>query len=194
MHKAIGGHVKKMASGGRASIFDAPAKRFDGGGIASPEESSGSPPDREQTKASLMAEFLAQMAKDQAKEEYASYKKPRAATDIANRGILAPALGIPVDTINMGLSGIDALTGMMGKPIRLSSEKPFGGSEHLKELMDKYAVTSGEDRPMTETMLSLFSPTGMIKGAQGMTKGAVKAAGAMRKPMSGLGAVREKTN
>ena len=58
--------------------------------------------------------------------------------------------------------------------------------------MDRYGVTSGEDRPMTETMLSLFSPTGMIKGAQGMTKGAVKAADAMRRPRAG--AMREKTN
>jgi hypothetical protein len=94
--------------------------------------------------------------------------------------------------MNMGLSGVDALTGLMGKPTRLSSEKPFAGSEHIKDLMDRYGVTSGEDRPMTETMLSLFSPTGMIKGAQGATKGAVKAADAMRRPRAG--AMREKTN
>jgi hypothetical protein len=133
------------------------------------------------------------MAKDQAKEEYESYKKPRAVTDIGNRGILAPALGAPVDLINMGLMGVDYIgSKATGKPIRLSSEKPFGGQEHLKDLMDKYGVTSGEDRPLTETMLSLFSPTGMIKGAQSMTKGAVKAADAMRKPKAS--AMREKTN
>jgi hypothetical protein len=183
MHKAIGGSVKKMAGGGRASIFDAPAKRMSKGG------SSDEPTTKE------IAEQLGKLAVEQGKEEYESFKKPRAATDIANRGILAPAVGAPVDLINMGLAGIDFIgSKATGKPIRLSSEKPFGGSEHLKELMDKYGVTSGEDRPMTETMLSLFSPTGMIKGAQGMTKGAVKAAGAMRKPMSGLGAMREKTN
>lgn len=187
MHKALGGRVssrpvKKMAEGGRASIFDAPAKRMSKGG------SSDEPTTRE------IAEALGELAMDQSKKEYESYKKPRAATDIGNRGILAPALGLPVDMINMGLGGVDALTGLMGKPTRLSSEKPFAGSEHIKDLMNKYGVTSGEDRPMTETALSLFSPTGMIKGAQGMTKGAVKAAGAMRKPMSGLGAMREKTN
>jgi hypothetical protein len=192
MHKAIGGNVKKMANGGRASIFDAPAKRFDGGGVAAADVGKGTE-DKNPTKAGLMAEYLAQMAKDQAKEEYESYKKPRAATDIANRGILAPAVGAPVDLINMGLAGIDFIgSKVTGKPIRLSSEKPFGGSEHLKDLMDKYGVTSGEDRPMTETALSLFSPTGMIKGAMGMTKGAVKAADAMRKPMSG--AMRAKAN
>jgi hypothetical protein len=194
MHKAIGGHVKKMAgggkasifdapkmaSGGRASIFDTPAKRMSKGG------SSDEPTARE------IAEQLGKLAVDQGKEEYESFKKPRAATDIGNRGILAPALGLPVDMINMGLSGVDAVTGLMGKPTRLSSEKPFAGSEHIKDLMDRYGVTSGEDRPMTETMLSLFSPTGMIKGAQGATKGALKAADAMRRPRAG--AMREKTN
>jgi hypothetical protein len=169
-----------MAKGGRVSVFDAPAKRMSKGG------SSDEPTARE------VAEQLGKLAVDQGKEEYESFKKPRAATDIGNRGILAPALGLPVDMMNMGLSGVDALTGLMGKPTRLSSEKPFAGSEHIKDLMDRYGVTSGEDRPMTETMLSLFSPTGMIKGAQGMTKGAVKAADAMRRPRAG--AMREKTN
>jgi acyl-CoA thioesterase-1 len=169
-----------MAKGGRVSVFDAPAKRMSEGG------SSGEPTAKEIAKA------LGELAVTQGKEEYESFKKPRAATDIGNRGILAPALGLPVDMMNMGLSGVDALTGLMGKPTRLSSEKPFAGSEHIKDLMDRYGVTSGEDRPMTETMLSLFSPTGMIKGAQGMTKGAVKAADAMRRPRTG--AMREKTN
>ena len=169
MHKAIGGRVSSQ-----------PAKRMSKGG------SSDEPTARE------VAEQLGKLAVDQGKEEYESFKKPRAATDIGNRGILAPALGLPVDMMNMGLSGVDALTGLMGKPTRLSSEKPFAGSEHIKDLMDRYGVTSGEDRPMTETMLSLFSPTGMIKGAQGMTKGAVKAADAMRRPRAG--AMREKTN
>ena len=171
-----------MAKGGSVSIFDAPAKRMSKGG------SSDEPTARE------IAEQLGKLAVDQGREEYESFKKPRAATDIGNRGILAPALGLPVDMMNMGLMGIDTVSQAIGKPTRLSSEKPFAGSEHIKDLMNKYGVTSGEDRPMTETILSLFSPTGMIKGAQGMTKGAVKAADAMRKPMSGLGAMREKTN
>ena len=169
-----------MAKGGRVSIFDAPVKKMSKGG------SSDEPTARE------VAEQLGKLAVEQGKEEYESFKKPRAATDIGNRGILAPALGLPVDMMNMGLSGVDALAGLIGKPTRLSSEKPFAGSEHIKDLMDRYGVTSGEDRPMTETMLSLFSPTGMIKGAQGMTKGAVKAADAMRRPRAG--AMREKTN
>jgi hypothetical protein len=200
MHKAIGGHVRKMAGGGKVSIFDTP--KMASGGRASifdkpvKQMSKGGSSDEPTTKE--IAEALGELAVAQGKEEYQSFKKPRAATDIANRGILAPALGLPVDLINMGLTGIDAASGMMGKPTRLSSEKPFAGSEHIKDLMNKYGVTSGEDRPMTETMLSLFSPTGMVKGAmgatKGATKGAAKAADAMRKPMSGLGSMRAKAN
>jgi hypothetical protein len=179
MHKALGGRVssrpvKKMAEGGRASIFDKPVQRMSKGG------SSDEPTARE------IAEQLGKLAMDQSKKEYESYKKPRAATDIGNRGILAPALGLPVDMINMGLGGVDALTGMMGKPTRLSSEKPFAGSEHIKDLMNKYGVTSGEDRPMTETALSLFSPTGMIKGAQKTADLAKKAPEALNTVRGGL--------
>ena len=171
MHKAIGGHVKKMANGGRASIFDAPAKRFDGGGIASPEESSGSPPDREQTKASLMAEFLAKAAKDQGKEELSSLKKPRALTDLLNRGVLANnPLSAGVDLFNLGLGAVG-----------MGSEKPFLGSEHLKDLMKEYNVTSGEERPMMETALSFASPTAMIKGGMKATDAAKKAPELMKK-------------
>jgi hypothetical protein len=185
-----------MAKGGRVSIFDAPAKRMAGGGRASifdaPVKRMAKGGSSDEPTAREIAEQLGKLAVSQGKEEYESFKKPRAATDIGNRGILAPALGLPVDMMNMGLSGVDALTGLMGKPTRLSSEKPFAGSEHIKDLMDRYGVTSGEDRPLTETMLSLFSPTGMIKGAQGATKGALKAADAMRRPRAG--AMREKTN
>jgi len=171
MHKAIGGGVKKMANGGRASIFDAPAKRFDGGGIASPEESSGAPPDREQTKAGLMAEFLAKMAKDQGKEELSSLKKPRALTDLLNRGVLANnPLSAGVDLFNLGLGAVG-----------MGSEKPFLGSEHMKDLMNKTGVTSGEERPMMETALSFASPTAIIKGGMKATDAAKKAPELMKK-------------
>jgi len=152
MHKAIGGAVKKP-------------QKFDGGGIASPEESSGSPPDREQTKAGLMAEFLAKAAKDQGKEELSSLKKPRALTDLLNRGVLANnPLSAGVDLFNLGLNVVGA-----------GSEKPFLGSEHMKDLMNKTGVTSGEERPMMETALSFASPAGMIKGAMKATDAAKKA-------------------
>jgi len=157
MHKALGGSVKKP-------------QKFDGGGIASPEESSGPPPDRE-TKAGLMAEYLAKAAKEQGKEELSSLKKPRALTDLLNRGVLANnPLSAGVDLFNMGLNVVGA-----------GSEKPFLGSEHLKELMNKTGVTSGEERPMMETALSFASPTAIIKGGMKATDAAKKAPELMKK-------------
>jgi len=119
---------------------------------------------------------LGKLTKDQGNKEVESLNKPRATMDIANRGILAPALGMPVDLANMALTPLDYLgSKLTGRDIRVSSDKPFLGQEYIKDLMDKYNVTSGEDRPMMETSLSLFSPTGMIKGAMGAPKAAQKA-------------------
>ena len=157
MHKAIGGSVKKP-------------QKFDGGGIASPEESSA-PPESKPTKAGLMAEYLAKAAKDQGKEELSSLKKPRALTDLLNRGVLANnPLSAGVDLFNMGLNVVGAGT-----------EKPFLGSEHMKELMNKTGVTSGEERPMMETALSFASPTAIIKGGMKATDAAKKAPELMKK-------------
>jgi hypothetical protein len=139
-----------------------------------------------------IARNLGKLAKEQGKEELLSLKKPRAITDIGNRGILAPALGSPVDLINMGLSGIDTLTARSSNPTRLSSEKPFGGQEYFKDLMNEYGVTSGEDRPMMETTLSFFSPTGMIKGVQKTGELAKKLPDFVRKIESGLGSLSKK--
>ena len=158
MHKAFGGAVKKP-------------QKFDDGGIASPEESSTPPPDGEKTKAGLMAEFLAKMAKDQGKEELSSLKKSRAATDLLNRGVLANnPLSAGVDLFNLGLGAVG-----------MGSEKPFLGSEYVKDLMNQYGVTSGEERPMMETALSFASPTAMIKGAMKATDAAKKAPELMKK-------------
>jgi hypothetical protein len=157
MHKALGGAVKKP-------------QKFSGGGISSPEENFTVPPDRE-TKAGLMAEYLAKAAKEQGKEELSSLKKPRALTDLLNRGVLANnPLSAGVDLFNMGLNVVGA-----------GSEKPFLGSEHLKELMNKTGVTSGEERPMMETALSFASPTAIIKGGMKATDAAKKAPELMKK-------------
>jgi hypothetical protein len=139
------------------------------------------PTETERSKASLMAEILARMAKEQGKEEVASLKKPRALTDLLNRGVIAPLVGAPVDLINMGLEGVDAMRDLAsGKRVenRLASEKPVGGSEQLKDLMNRFNVTSGEDRPMMETGLSLASPAGAVKGASKVTQ---KTTGALNK-------------
>jgi hypothetical protein len=123
---------------------------------------------------------------DQAiKPEVESYKKPRAFTDLMNRGVIAnnPVSAV-VDLTNFGLSGIDALTKGTRFPTRLSSDKPFGGSEQIKDLMKEYGMTTDEERPIAETVLGFMSPGslvgGTIKGAN-----AIKKAGAAMKDMAG---------
>lgn len=122
---------------------------------------------------------------DQAiKPEVESYKKPRAFTDLLNRGVIAnnPVSAV-VDLTNFGLSGIDALTKGTRIPTRFSSEKPFGGSEQIKDLMKEYGMTTHEERPIAETLLGFLSPGslvgGTIKGA-----GAIKKAGTAMKDMA----------
>lgn len=182
---AIVGDVE-MAQGGQIKSLPWKAKdggvaKFDGGGMAASPEAIYEAEQGEPSKAKLMAEILARMAKEQGKEEVASLKKPRALTDLINRGVIAPLVGAPVDLINMGLEGVDALRDLAsGKRVenRLASEKPVGGSEQLKDLMNRFNVTSGEDRPMMETGLSLVSPAGAVKGAAKTTQ---KTAGALNK-------------
>lgn len=151
-------------------------QRFDGGGMVVDQSDMG---DESPSKSRLMMEILARMAKEQAGEEVASLKKPRAFTDLANRGVVAPLAGIPVDLMNMGLEGIDAVRELAsGKPVanRFASDKPFLGSEHIKDVMRKYGMTTDEERPMMETGLSIFSPSGT-----GIAKGATKAGEVARK-------------
>ena len=158
---------------------------FDGGGAAVDQSSQGG---MSGEKAKLMAEILARMAKDQGKQEVSSLKKPRAVTDLLNRGVVAPLAGAPVDLMNMGLEGIDAVRDLAsGQRVgnRFASDKPFLGSEHLKDLMTQYGMTTGEDRPMMETGLSLLSPAGAIKGA---AKTAEMVPKALRAGESGLNA------
>jgi hypothetical protein len=122
---------------------------------------------------------------DQAiKPEVESYKKPRAFTDLMNRGVIAnnPVSAV-VDLTNFGLSGIDALTKGTRIPTRFSSEKPFGGSEQIKDLMKEYGMTTDEERPIAETLLGFLSPGSLVGGT---IKGAntIKKAGTAMKDMA----------
>ena len=158
------------------------AQQYAGGGMAEqiPGQSVSAPPADQKSYSRHMMEILGRMAKDQAKEEASSLRKPRAATDLLNRGMVAPAVGAPVDIMNMGLEGIDAVRDLAsGKRVdnRLASERPFLGSEHLKGVMSQYGMTTDQERPMMETGLSLFSPAGAVKGA---SKAAQMAAQAKR--------------
>jgi hypothetical protein len=184
MHKAFGGAVKKP-------------QKFDNGGIASPSDEvnqgaafgiyqkpkGGEDLRRGGEHSGFMAELLAKMAKDQGKQEVSSLDKPRAATDLLNRGVLANnPLSAVIDMVNMGLVPLDVLgSKLTGRDIKVSSEKPFLGSEYVKDLMNQYGVTSGEERPMMETALSFASPAAMIKGAIKATDAAKKAPELMKK-------------
>jgi hypothetical protein len=122
---------------------------------------------------------------DQAiKPEVESYKKPRAFTDLMNRGVIAnnPVSAV-VDLTNFGLSGIDALTKGTRFPTRLSSEKPFGGSEQIKDLMKEYGMTTNEERPIAETLLGFLSP-GSLAGSTAKGASTIKKAGTAMKDMA----------
>jgi hypothetical protein len=170
LHKATGGKINIP------HLSLKKPKKFDGGGIAAADVGTGVE-DKGITKAGLMTEYLAKAAKEQGKEELSSLNKPRAATDLLNRGVLANnPLSAMVDLFNMGLVPLDVLgSKLTGRDIKVSSEKPFLGSEYVKDLMNQYGVTSGEERPMMETALSFASPTAMIKGAMKATDAAKKA-------------------
>jgi hypothetical protein len=151
-------------------------RRFDGGGMAAADFAGAEDDGGSLDKAKLMAKILADMAKEQGSKEADSLKKPRALTDLLNRGVLANnPISAGVDLFNMGLGAVG-----------MGSEKPFLGSEHVKGLMDKYGVTSGEDRPLMETALSFLSPTAMIKGATKATDVAKKAPELMKKASDAL--------
>lgn len=169
LHKATGGKINIP------HLSLKKPKKFDGGGIAAADVGTGVE-DKGITKAGLMTEYLAKAAKEQGKEELSSLNKPRAATDLLNRGVLANnPLSAMVDLVNMGLVPLDVLgSKLTGRDIKVSSEKPFLGSEYVKDLMNQYGVTSGEERPMMETALSFASPTAMIKGAMKATDAAKK--------------------
>ena len=142
-------------------------KHFDDGGKAVADFAGAEDDGGSLDKAKLMSKLLADMAKEQGRTEANSLSKPRAITDLLNRGVIANnPLSAIVDMVNMGLVPLDILgSKLTGRDIKVSSDKPFLGSEHVKDLMNKYNVTSGEERPIMETALSFASPTAMITGA-----------------------------
>lgn len=119
----------------------------------------------------LIGQILARKAKEQALEEVESLKKPGAAKDLLVKGVGAGLLGMPSDLINLGLQGIDFMASDAGRKLvgfQLGSDRPFLGSEHLKQLAQEYGLASETERPMMETGLSLINPGALV--------GAVKAA------------------
>ena len=150
---------------------------------------------KEEENASLkeLVEAFPSLYEKAIKPEIDSYQKPRAATDLINRGVVANnPISSTLDFINYGLSGVDALTKGTRFPTRLSSDKPFGGSEQIRDLMKQYGMTTDEERPIAETVLGLLSPTGLVSGAmKGMTA-IQKLPETLRKTESGLNALTSK--
>jgi hypothetical protein len=151
--------LKHLAKGGETE-----------GGFASPKE---------------LYEALPEFYDKVLKPEVDSYKKPRAFTDLLNRGVVANnPISAVVDMTNLGLFGIDALTGGTRFPTRFASEKPFGGSEHIKDLMKEYGMTTDEERPVAETVIGFLSP-GSLAGSTVKGANAIKKAGTAMKDMAG---------
>lgn len=133
---------------------------------------------------------------DKLKEElglqYESLKKPGAVTDIINRGLVAPAMGVAADIPNMALEGVDWLQSKIPNlrkqasvmdtqnpiPQRqdptmgyvpkfpLATDEPFGGTAQAQRLMREANMTSGTERPLMEAVAGIaapFSPAAALK-------------------------------
>jgi hypothetical protein len=90
----------------------------------------------------------------------------------------ADIAGAPVDLINLGLQGVDALTGS-----KLAQKMPVGGAEWLIDKANKYGLMDKPTGSMTETLTrlgtSVLSPTAGPKAAVAAgkaIKGTAKAA------------------
>jgi len=172
---------RKMAEGGYAWVDDKHIPKVRSLKHLAKGGSSDDPPFSEYIK------DVPQVIKEATQEEAESYKKPRSISDVLYRGLVANnPVSAGVDMVNAGLMGVDALTGLMGKPTRLSSEKPFAGSEHVKDLMKKYGVTTEEERPISEALLGITSPTAILKGAREMPKLLGKAGDAIKGGLNAL--------
>jgi hypothetical protein len=95
----------------------------------------------------------------------------------------ADIAGSPVDLINLGLQGVDALTGS-----KLAQKMPVGGSEWLIDKANKYGLMDKPTGSLTETLTrigtSVISPGAAVKSAAvAGGKAAGKAAGASRQAL-----------
>ena len=116
-------------------------------------------------------ENLYQMAKMQAAEELKT-TDPRAITDVANN-IIADTVGAPVDMVNMAMQSFG-----------VGSERPVGGSQQVRDLMREYEMTSGVERPLTETLLSIAGPGAVAKGPRAAERALNVGTAAVRRPFT----------
>jgi acyl-CoA thioesterase-1 len=140
-------------------------QKFDGGGIASPEETNPFAGSRreplltEKDWANIKrnAPEVYEWAKQNVKDEASQLKSARGVKDFALRTGAQYLGGIP-DLANLGLMGVDALANT-----NLSSEKPWFGSEQSIDAMRKAGMIGEHEFPISETIAGILAPAGLIK-------------------------------
>ena len=140
-------------------------QRFDGGGIASPEEvnpfegSRREPLLTEKDWANIKrnAPEVYEWAKQNMKDEASQLKSARGVKDFALRTGAQYLGGIP-DLVNLGLMGVDALANTS-----LSSEKPWFGSEQYIDALKRSGAVGEHEFPIAETVAGVLAPAGLIK-------------------------------
>lgn len=113
----------------------------------------------------LTGKILARKGKEQLKKELAN-PSPQMAVDILGN-LAADIVGMPSDLIE-GVKGEPINTKGRNKPYNTSTMqkgkgKPMLGSENLYAQLKNAGITSGEERPLTETALGLISPAAIAK-------------------------------
>lgn len=151
-------------------------RRFEDGGYAEPLAAPDYQVDDDE------AEFHRRMAKalsEQVGSEVRHIGTLKGAKDFALNHIAAPAIGGTSDIVNMGLEGVDYMRGeaakqnKRGKPhavTPLASDKPFMGSEQIRDKLSDYGVTSSEDKtPILGMIGDVFTnPVGPLSAVKGV--------------------------
>ena len=158
-----------MAEGGGAFKTIQWAKGYDGGGLAvdvsEPSENSRRGPlltERDWANIKRNAPEVYEWAKQNVKDEASQLKTAGGMKDFALRTGAQYLGGIP-DLINLGLMGIDAGLSTPRRPVNLSSEKPWFGSEQYMDAMHKAGMLGENEFPIAETLAGVLMPAGLIK-------------------------------
>jgi hypothetical protein len=174
--------TEKKAEGGGAFKKLEFNQHFDGGGMAvdlsEPSEGSRREPlltkkDWENVKRNAPAVY--DWAKQNVKDEASQLQSAKGVKDFALRTGAQYLGGIP-DLANLGLMGIDALA-----DTKLSSEKPWFGSEQYIDAMHKAGMLGENEFPIAETVAGVLAPAGLIR------KGIKKVRGVRSEPKKRLG-------
>ena len=161
--------TEKKADGGGAFKTIQWAKGYDGGGLAvdvsEPSEGSRRGPlltERDWANIKRNAPEVYEWAKQNVKDEASQLKTAGGVKDFALRTGAQYLGGIP-DLINLGLMGIDAGLSTPRRPVNLSSEKPWFGSEQYMDAMHKAGMLGENEFPIAETLAGVLMPAGLIK-------------------------------